>query len=121
MPAIGHLASVTLDAPDPRALASFYSALTGWQTLHASDDFVFIGTPDGAQRLGFQRAAGFRSPSWPGDDKQMHLDFGVADIAVAVRDLTAVGATKPEYQPGGDKWVVLLDPAGHPFCVTTAV
>ncbi|MFJ4701340.1 VOC family protein [Streptomyces sp. NPDC088768] len=121
MPAIGQLAAVTLDAPDPQALSAFYAGLTGWQTLYASDDFVYIGTPDGAQRLGFQRAAEFRRPSWPGDDKQLHLDFGVADLAEAERELTALGATKPEHQPGGDKWVVLLDPAGHPFCVTTMV
>ncbi len=28
------------------------------------------------------------------------------------------GATKPEYQPGADRWRVLTDPAGHPFCLT---
>lgn len=27
------------------------------------------------------------------------------------------GATQPEHQPGGDGYRVLLDPAGHPFCL----
>ena len=28
-----------------------------------------------------------------------------------------LGATRPEHQPGGDRWRVMLDPAGHPFCL----
>jgi hypothetical protein len=31
-----------------------------------------------------------------------------------------LGATKPDHQPGGDTWVVLIDPEGHPFCVTAS-
>jgi hypothetical protein len=27
-----------------------------------------------------------------------------------------LGAAKPEFQPGGDRWRVFTDPAGHPFC-----
>ena len=30
-----------------------------------------------------------------------------------------LGATVPEDQPG-ETWRVLLDPAGHPFCLTSA-
>ncbi|MER6530505.1 VOC family protein [Streptomyces sp. NPDC001508] len=119
MSPIGQLAAVTLDAPDPKALAAFYCDVTGWQTLFASEDFAYIGTPDGSSRIGFQRVESLKKPSWPGDDKQMHLDFSVSDLGEAVERLTALGATKPEHQPGGEKWVVLIDPAGHPFCVTT--
>ncbi|USY17364.1 hypothetical protein NE857_18635 [Nocardiopsis exhalans] len=32
--------------------------------------------------------------------------------------LLGLGAHKPEEQPGGDRWRVLVDPAGHPFCLT---
>ncbi|GAA4826100.1 VOC family protein [Streptomyces ziwulingensis] len=119
MSPIGKLAAVTLDAPDPKALAEFYSALTGWQTLFASEDFAYIGTPDGSSRIGFQRVESLKQPSWPGDDKQIHLDFSVGDLGEAVERLTSLGAVRPEHQPGGEKWVVLVDPAGHPFCVTT--
>ncbi|MBZ6128916.1 VOC family protein [Streptomyces olivaceus] len=118
MSPIGQLAAVTLDAQDPKALAEFYSAVTGWQTLFASEDFAYIGTPDGSSRIGFQRVESLEKPSWPGGDKQMHLDFSVGDLDESVERLTALGATKPDHQPGGEKWVVLIDPAGHPFCVT---
>ncbi|MEU6439341.1 VOC family protein [Streptomyces sp. NPDC047046] len=118
MSPIGQLAAITLDAPDPKALAEFYTAVTGWQSLYASEDFAYIGTPDGSSRIGFQRVGHLKQPAWPGDDKQMHLDFSVSDVDEAVERLTAIGATKPEHQPGAGKWVVLIDPAGHPFCVT---
>jgi hypothetical protein len=35
--------------------------------------------------------------------------------------LLELGAAKPDFQPGEDRWRVLLDPAGHPFCITTLV
>ncbi|TXJ72992.1 VOC family protein, partial [Streptomyces lavendulae] len=43
----------------------------------------------------------------------------VDDLAAAERRLLELGATKPEFQPGKERWTVLLDPAGHPFCITT--
>ncbi|MFG2438870.1 VOC family protein [Streptomyces sp. NPDC048508] len=33
----------------------------------------------------------------------------------------ARGATKATDQPDPDRWRVLQDPAGHPFCVTTLI
>ncbi len=33
----------------------------------------------------------------------------------------AIEATKAGEQPSPDGWRVLLDPAGHPFCVTTLI
>jgi hypothetical protein len=41
----------------------------------------------------------------------------VADLPKAVKKVVALGATRPDFQPGGDDWVVLIDPAGHPFCL----
>ncbi|MGH3861423.1 hypothetical protein [Actinokineospora sp.] len=29
-------------------------------------------------------------------------------------------STKPKDQPGGHRWRVLADPAGHPFCLTSS-
>jgi hypothetical protein len=50
--------------------------------------------------------------------KQFHLDLAVDDLDEAERAALGVGATKAEHQPEPDRWRVLLDPAGHPFCVT---
>jgi catechol 2,3-dioxygenase-like lactoylglutathione lyase family enzyme len=118
MPAIATLSAVTLDCPDPAALADFYRAVTGWDTLYSSDDYAYLGGA-GEVRLGFQRAADHARPRWPGPDTQAHLDFGVPDLAEAEGRLLELGATVAAFQPGGDKWRVLLDPAGHPFCIST--
>lgn len=50
--------------------------------------------------------------------QQVHLDFAVGDLDEAEAVLLELGAVKPEYQPGGDRWRVFTDPAGHPFCLT---
>jgi hypothetical protein len=38
--------------------------------------------------------------------KQIHLDLG---------------ATRAEFQPAPDARRILLDPAGHPFCLTVGI
>ncbi|MCM2416770.1 VOC family protein [Streptomyces sp. RKAG293] len=120
MSPIGQLAAVTLDAVEPAALADFYCGITGWKTVFTSEDFAFIASEDGTGKMGFQREADHHAPKWPSQDKQMHLDFSVSDLDEAEKGVLALGATKPDFQPGGDKWRVFADPAGHPFCVTTA-
>ncbi|MEU3019909.1 VOC family protein [Nocardiopsis sp. NPDC007018] len=61
-------------------------------------------------------------PGWPGSDapQRFHLDFAARDPERAEAALLALGATRPGHQPGGDRWRVLLDPAGNPFCVTAS-
>lgn len=116
---LGTLNAVTVDCADPAALADFYRQFTGWEVVYSDDDYAYLGG-DGKINLGFQRIVDHPRPGWPDPAKQLHLDFGVADLARAEQELLALGATKPEFQPGGDKWVVLQDPAGHAFCITTA-
>jgi hypothetical protein len=47
---------------------------------------------------------------------QVHLDFCVADLDQAVRFAEQAGAVTAGFQPQDDVRV-LLDPAGHPFCL----
>jgi hypothetical protein len=49
----------------------------------------------------------------------VHLDLAVDDKAVAEAEALRLGARVADDQPGGDTWRVLLDPAGHPFCLTS--
>jgi hypothetical protein len=46
----------------------------------------------------------------------VHLDFTSDDLGAAAERAVALGATLPEQQD--PRWRVLLDPAGHPFCLT---
>ena len=48
----------------------------------------------------------------------LHLDFEVTDLEAEVARAVALGATVASYQPQEDVRV-LLDPAGHPFCLYT--
>ncbi len=43
-------------------------------------------------------------------------DLGASEAAAA-----ALGATRADEQPAPDQWIVLLDPSGHQFCVSTLI
>ncbi len=113
------LAMVTLDCADPEVSATFWSGLLGWEIAHAERDYAMLTGPDHA--LGFGRVEDYVAPAWPnqGGSKQFHFDLAVADLDEAERIALELGATRPDEQPG-DTWRVLLDPAGHPFCLTDA-
>ena len=49
---------------------------------------------------------------------QMHIEVEVEDLAAAVEHAIELGATPAEHQPQDDVRV-MLDPAGHPFCLYT--
>jgi hypothetical protein len=116
---IAALTCAVVDCADPKALAAFYLQVIDAEVLFEDDTYTFIGHR-GQFNLAFQRVDGYQPPSWPGIDKQTHLDFRVSDIATAETALLAIGAVKPQFQPGEQTWTVLLDPAGHPFCITAS-
>jgi predicted enzyme related to lactoylglutathione lyase len=112
------LSAVVIDCTEPAALAEFYRKVTGWDITSSDADAAYL-SENGAIQLGFQRIANYSPPGWPDDAKHFHLDFTVDDVAAAVRELLTLGATKPQFQPGGDGWTVLADPEGHPFCLVS--
>jgi catechol 2,3-dioxygenase-like lactoylglutathione lyase family enzyme len=111
---------IVLGAPDARALAQFYRDLLGWEIATDEPDWCTIGMPDVPVNLGFQTEQHHVPPVWPGEpgqqQMQMHLDLEVTDLEGAVQDAVVLGATLHPYQPQDDVRV-LLDPAGHPFCL----
>src|SRR6266496_5175205 len=115
------LRGVTLDCADPQTLAGFYGALTGMRELFSTGEFVAL-TDDSGCDLGFQRVDGYRAPQWPGQDvpQQFHLDLRADDLDAMEELALELGAAKPDHQPGDGRWRVLLDPAGHPFCLTSS-
>lgn len=120
MPVISGFASTSIDCPDHTALLRFYQRLTGWKIVWESEDFSVL-SPDGSEYngLGFQRVEGYRAPEWPSQDRpqQMHLDFYAADLDAAQAAAVEIGARLHEIQPNPARFRVLLDPAGHPFCL----
>jgi catechol 2,3-dioxygenase-like lactoylglutathione lyase family enzyme len=117
MTGIARFSLVALDCPDPRALAAFYSAITGWPVDHDDGEWVVLRSETGAT-VAFQLASDYQPPVWPSADRpqQAHLDFDVPDLDIGEERVLALGASKAEFQPG-DTFRVFLDPAGHPFCL----
>ncbi|MGW4182096.1 VOC family protein [Streptomyces albidoflavus] len=54
----------------------------------------------------------------PGPGRAVHRRLRGADLDTAETRLPALGAVRPEPLPLADRWWVLLDPAGRPFCLT---
>jgi hypothetical protein len=99
MPADATLAAVVIDIADPAALAELYRKLTGLDVTYSDDTYVYLG--DGSVKLGFRRVEGYRAPGWPDPAGHSHLDFTVVDIESAAKEAAALGAGRPDFQPGG--------------------
>ncbi|HZN71886.1 MAG TPA: VOC family protein [Micromonosporaceae bacterium] len=126
------VSSVTIGAPDPRELAGFYERLLGW-TLATIEDplpgdppeagFAQLKYPSdgpGLMTINIEYEKEYVRPVWPSEPgKQhitVHLDVPAADLEGAVARALEAGATLADYQPQKDVRV-MLDPAGHPFCL----
>ena len=121
MTAIARLAAVSLDSSDPAELSAFYRELLDLEVFFDSENFVAL---KGAGILmTMQRVEDHLPPSWPTGEvpKQIHLELAVSDLEEAESKALAAGARKAGVQPSPDAWRVLIDPAGHPFCITTLV
>ncbi|MFF8958311.1 VOC family protein [Streptomyces sp. NPDC014894] len=114
------LASLVIDCQDAHALAEFYGRLLGWEVRASEPDWVHLRSPDGAFGLSFQGEPEYEPPLWPEEpgaqQKMLHLDIRVDDLGPAVRHAVSLGATETSAR-GQDDLRVLLDPAGHPFCL----
>ena len=113
---------VTLDAPDGVALGRFYARLLDWP--FSPDDNGLGGTlapsGDAGFNLGFQTEPLYVRPVWPAEpgrpQMSMHLETEVDDLEEAVAHAVSVGAAVADFQPQTTVRV-MLDPAGHPFCL----
>lgn len=117
MAAVASLGWITIDCSDAGAQAEFYSTALGWEITF--NEGPYSGISDGAVTIEFNAVEGYQPPQWPdvGGAKQFHLELMVDDLDQAADALVGAGAAQPEFQPGGARFRVLTDPAGHPFCI----
>lgn len=113
------LGNIMVDCDDEQKLCEFYHKLLGWEkrkmfgrpALCNKDGIVFL----------FIEEDHYIPPVWPEEkgnqQKQMHFDFQVPDVAAAVKYAQSLGAIKATSQFGGSEFVTMIDPAGHPFCL----
>lgn len=118
---IQSIIGIAFDCPNANELADFYVKLTGWNKEISSGAFAALRTPEGIL-LVFQTVEDYVPPVWPwekGKQQQMaHIDFYVDDLADAEENAIKCGARKAEVQYY-DTSTVMLDPTGHPFCLST--
>src|SRR5690606_29960454 len=114
------LKMISLDSSDARRDAQFWAAVLGWDIAHEQDEYAMLTGPGGVA-LGLGTIADYQAPPWPNThgSKQFHFDLAVDDIDSSAAKCVELGATLPAEQPG-ETWRVLLDPSGHPFCLTRA-
>jgi hypothetical protein len=115
------LGSIALDCADPGQLSTFWADLLGGQVAFSNDDFAAVKTD--RMWLAATRVEDYVAPTWPEGPvpKQVHLDLAVDDLDQAEKRAVSLGAIRAETQPAPDRYLVLLDPAGHPFCLSTQI
>lgn len=115
------LGCVTLDSGNAEEHADFYQKLLGWtgRFMNTNDGMKFVGIYDEAKEgvfLLFQEDDNYVMPAWPTNGTEQHLDFFSDDVEKDVNNAIACGAKLAETQYS-DKWRIMIDPAGHPFCI----
>lgn len=118
---VGTLASISIDCADPAALADFYAQLLALPRVIERADNSLVALSAGSVMITLMRVDEHRPPTWPDPErpKQMHLDVSVTDLPGAVERAVALGAREGAHQAMPDRFRVMLDPEGHPFCLTT--
>jgi predicted enzyme related to lactoylglutathione lyase len=116
---VATLKMITLDCAEVRPLAEFWSQVLGWDVADVQDEYAMLTGPGVA--LGIGKVEDYEAPGWPNEhgSKQFHFDLACDDIDAAAAQCQELGATVATPQPG-ETWRVVLDPAGHPFCLTNA-
>ena len=110
---------IVVDCRDPEALASFWSAVLGYQELSREDGAIEVGPEEGfggpAPTLAFSPSSDPRPPKLP-----WHIDVNPTDRDqdAELERLLALGARPADVgQTGDEQWHVLADPEGNEFCL----
>lgn len=111
------IGAIALDCADHKQLGEFYSRLLDTEIVYEMDGLCLLRV--GAVWLATKRVPNYSPPTWPDSARpqQEHFDFAVDDLDAAEAVALEAGATKATVQPAPNSWRVMLDPAGHPFCL----
>lgn len=113
------LGNVMIDCDDEKKLQKFYGELLGWEMCELFD-LPAVRSSNGVVFL-FIEESDYIRPIWPEENskqqKQMHFDFQVDDVIKMVNKAKELGAVMANSQYGGDDFITMIDPSGHPFCL----
>ena len=105
-------------------MVSFYVELLGLTVADREDRWAALRDPAGGIGINVQADDDFVRPTWPAappaQSMQMHLEIEAVDVPASADWARSLGASEAVPQPA-DRDVttlrVMLDPAGHPFCL----
>ena len=112
------LGAISLDCADPGPLSTFWADLLGGEIVLTRDDIGVVKLDH--LLLTAMQVENYAAPTWPAGSvpKQSHIDLEVDVLDDAERRALSLGAVRAQWQPEPDSHRVLLDPAGHPFCLS---
>lgn len=125
------IGGICLDCKDAEETAVFYSSVFGWEIRARDDDDTRMGgsgwismRTDVGLSVSFQAEEWYEPPVWPEatgrQTKMMHFEVGTDDLEGAISDVIRAGGMEAAHQPRDrdqSQLRVMLDPAGHPFCL----
>jgi hypothetical protein len=110
------IATIVIDALDPRLVAEFWAEMLGWRILEEEPGILTIGPPGGA----WPTIDVVRVPEHKAVKNRLHLDLRADGSTAAdeIRRVLAMGARPADVgQPADATWTVLADPEGNEFCI----
>ena len=112
------LGAISLDCADPGPLSAFWADLLGGEIAFSREDIGVVRLDH--LLLTAMRVENYVAPTWPTGSvpKQGHIDIEVDDLDEAERRALSLGAGRAQSQPEPESHRVLVDPAGHPFCLS---
>jgi catechol 2,3-dioxygenase-like lactoylglutathione lyase family enzyme len=103
---------------------AFYRDLLGSKVAEREERWAALQDPQSGMWLNIQADEGYVPPVWPdsvpAQTKMMHFEIRVDDVQAAVARAVSFGAREAAQQPAdrdSNRLRVMLDPAGHPFCL----
>jgi catechol 2,3-dioxygenase-like lactoylglutathione lyase family enzyme len=118
--------AVCIDCPpgEFEDVVGFYRDMLGLQIADKEVRWAKLRNPDGGMEINIQAEGWYVPPVWPerapAQAKMMHFEIRVDDVEAAVTHATTLGAREAPQQPDdrdGSTLRIMLDPAGHPFCL----
>lgn len=117
---------LAIDCEWAEPMARFYEGLLGFEIrdLAPGGRWAQLFDSDGGVHLNIQGDARYQPPTWPEEPgklaKMMHFEVEVDDLDAAIARTLELGGSEAPWQPPDrdrERIRVMLDPAGHPFCL----
>lgn len=115
---------VAIDCAEVEPVVRFYERLLGFTVTELGDEWAQLHDPAGGVHLNIQGEVRYEPPTWPDEPgvpaKMLHLEIEVDDLEAAVATALDAGGSEAAWQPPDrdqSRIRVMLDPAGHPFCL----